>query len=82
MHEQLDRIVADPEILSGKPCIRGTRISVEFLLELIASGATVNDILQAYPHLDAEDVRQAILYAQRALKNEVVLEMPVAAISK
>lgn len=65
MEGRLDRIVADPEILSGKPCIRGTRISVEFLLELIASGATIDQILQAYPHLHAEDIRQAILRSEK-----------------
>jgi uncharacterized protein (DUF433 family) len=68
-----DRITADPAILGGKPCIKGTRISVDFLLELIAHGASREDILKAYPHLSAEDVEQAVLYAARFLKNEVVI---------
>lgn len=74
-----DRIVSNPAILSGKPHIRGTRLSVEFLLELVASGASRDDILQAYPHLTAEDVEQAALYAARLLSNEIVLTAEVAA---
>ena len=57
------RITATPGVLRGKPCIKGTRISVEFLLELIASGATRDDILREYPHLAAEDVEEALRYA-------------------
>jgi len=65
-----DRIVSDPAILRGKPCIRGTRISVELILELIASGATRDDILRAYPHLSAEDVEQALCYAAGAYRQD------------
>ena len=57
-----DRIISDPAILSGKPCIRGTRISVEFILELLASGAGRDEILKAYPQLKSEDVEQAVRY--------------------
>lgn len=69
-----DRIVSDPEILSGKPIVKGTRISVEFILELSASGASRNQIVETYPHLLADDVEQALRYAARFLKNEIVLE--------
>ncbi|MDM8007074.1 MAG: DUF433 domain-containing protein [Phycisphaerae bacterium] len=55
-----ERIESNPGILGGKPCIKGTRISVESILELIASGASRADILRDYPHLTAEDVEQAI----------------------
>ncbi|MBM3832881.1 MAG: DUF433 domain-containing protein [Verrucomicrobia bacterium] len=65
------RIVINPEVLGGKPCVKGTRLSVEFLLELIASGASHAEILRAYPQLTAEDVEQAVRYAARFLKNEV-----------
>jgi uncharacterized protein (DUF433 family) len=58
-----DRITSDPEILSGKPIVRGTRISVQLILEWIASGATQAAILQHYPQLTAEDVEQALAYA-------------------
>jgi uncharacterized protein (DUF433 family) len=71
------RIVANSAILGGKPCIKGTRISVEFLLELVASGASRDDIVKAYPHLTPEDVEEALRYAARSLKNEVVLSAEV-----
>ncbi len=66
-------ITSDPKILGGKPCIRGTRISVAFILELFASGATHQDILQAYPHVPPEGVEDALRYASLALKNEYIL---------
>ncbi|MFL6194421.1 MAG: DUF433 domain-containing protein [Thermoanaerobaculia bacterium] len=72
-----DRITADPEILGGKPCVRGTRISVDFLLEVIAQGASRADILRAYPHLTPEDVEQAVRYAARFLENEVVISAEI-----
>lgn len=55
-----DRIVSDPGILGGKPCVRGTRISVQFILELLASGASQDDILVNYPQLVPPDIEQAI----------------------
>ena len=58
------RIHSDHTILGGKPCVRGTRISVEFILELIASGATGPDIVRKYPQVTAEDVEQAVLYGR------------------
>ncbi len=82
MNTHFDRIVAHPDILSGKPCIKGTRISVEFLLELFASGATREEILRAYPQLTAEDIEQALRYALRFLENEIVLDLPVASTAK
>jgi uncharacterized protein (DUF433 family) len=66
-------ITSDPAVLGGKPCIRGTRISIEFILELFASGATHDDILRAYPHLTTEGITEALRYAARFLKNESVL---------
>ena len=69
------RIASDPSVLGGKPCIRGTRISVEFILELIASGASRDDIIRGWPNLTAEDVEEAVLYAARFLKNEIVLNL-------
>ena len=56
-------IITDPEILGGKPIIRGTRISVEFILELFASGANHKDILDAYPHLPEKGIEEALNYA-------------------
>jgi uncharacterized protein (DUF433 family) len=68
-----DRIQCNPEILGGKPCVKGTRISVEFILELLASGGSVQTICEKYPHLQPEDVEQAIQYASHFLENEVLL---------
>lgn len=72
-----DRITANPSLLAGKPCIRGTRISVQFIMELVASGGGVDEIIKAYPHLQREDVEQAIRYASRFLKNEVVISTEI-----
>ncbi len=68
-------IEAIAAILGGKPCIKGTRISVEFILELVASGGSVNDIVKAYPHLTKEGVQQAILHASQFNGNEVLFEI-------
>lgn len=72
-----DRITADPAILGGKPIIRGTRISVEMVLEWIASGATRDDILTRHPHLTAADIEQALAYAAAASRNEILLSAQV-----
>jgi uncharacterized protein (DUF433 family) len=58
----LPLIHSELKILGGKPCIKGTRISVEFILELIASGATVETIVSAYPHLTKKAIMKAINY--------------------
>lgn len=58
----IKRITADPEILGGKPVIKGTRISVELILSLIASGLTDKDILTDYPHLKSDDIKAALEY--------------------
>lgn len=65
-------IVSDPNILGGKPCIRGTRISVAFILELFASGAGYEDILRTYPFLSREGIEESLLYASYSLKNEYI----------
>jgi uncharacterized protein (DUF433 family) len=67
------RIISDPAILNGKPIVQGTRLSVEFLLELIASGGSRDDIVRTYPQLTPEDVEEAVLYAAHGLKNEILL---------
>jgi uncharacterized protein (DUF433 family) len=73
-----DRITSDPAVLAGKPIIRGTRISVEIILEWIASGATRNEILARHPQLQTADVEQALAYAAAAVRNEVLLTAKVA----
>ncbi len=71
----MKRIVADPKVLGGKPVIKGTRISVEFVLELLASGVSEKDILTEYPHLKKEDIKACLEYAAKSLKNEVYLNL-------
>jgi len=68
----MDRIVIDGEILAGKPIIKGTRISVEFVLEMLSSGMSVEEILEEYPHLKRADILAAVAYAVKVLKNEEV----------
>jgi uncharacterized protein (DUF433 family) len=58
-----ERIVVDPEILVGKPVIRGTRLAVEFVLELLAAGQSENEILASYPGLTREDILACLSYA-------------------
>jgi uncharacterized protein (DUF433 family) len=74
-----DRIVSDPAVLAGKPHVRDTRISVEMILEWLASGGTTAQIVQTYPHLTSSDVEQAVRYAARFLENEVVVTAEVGA---
>jgi uncharacterized protein (DUF433 family) len=71
------QIAYDPKILSGKPHIRGTRLSVEFILELFASGATRDEVLKAYPQLTPVAIEEALRYAAQSVKNEVLLDATV-----
>ena len=65
-----DRIDINPEIMLGKPVIRGTRITVELLLRKLSEGATEADLLDAYPHLTPEDIKAAIAYAADTVARE------------
>ncbi len=71
---QFQYITTNPKILGGKPIIKGTRISVEFLIELVISGASLQDILKKYPHLKEAAVKEAFQFASYNLRNDVVLE--------
>lgn len=75
----LSWIVSSPGVLGGKPCVRGTRISVEHILELLASGAGREDILRAYPQVTPEGLMAALQYAARSLKNEVIWDLKIPA---
>lgn len=66
-------IVSTPDVLAGKPRVRGTRLSVQFLLELVASGADRGEILTSYPQLTADGLNAAFDYAARALRDELVV---------
>ena len=76
--ELRDRIIVDPKILAGKPVIAGTRISVEFIVDLLASGWNREQILDNYPHLSDRDILACLQYAGELLHNERVYPMPVA----
>lgn len=66
------RITADPDVLVGKPVVRGTRLAVEFVLELIATGWTFDEIVANYPGLTVEDIRACVAYAKDVLAEERV----------
>jgi uncharacterized protein (DUF433 family) len=68
-----DRIDVDPEVMLGKPVIRGTRIPVELLLRKLSEGATEADLLEAYPRLTRDDIHAAIRYAADTLAHEEVV---------
>ena len=70
MEENL--IESNPAVMLGKPVIKGTRITVELVLEKLAAGETVDDILKSYPHLKKEGILAAISYASRVLKMDIV----------
>lgn len=71
---RVDRITFDPEVMGGKPCIRHMRVTVGTIVGLIAAGRTQEEILQAYPYLEPEDLRAALAYAAwRAEERELPL---------
>jgi uncharacterized protein (DUF433 family) len=69
----LKRIEINPKIMVGKPVIRGTRITVELILEQLALGLSVDDVLSEYPRLTRDDVRAALEYAAKALSSDLVI---------
>ncbi len=72
--KQLTRITLDPEVMGGKPCIRGLRVTVGTVVGLLASGHSITDILNAYPYLEEEDIHQALAYAAWRVEE---LELPL-----
>jgi uncharacterized protein (DUF433 family) len=73
MEDLLDRITVDPDVLVGKPVIKGTRIPVYLIVGLVANGLTTKEILKEYPRLKEEDVKAALLYASKLVESEVTL---------
>jgi len=63
MYKLVERIVSDPKICSGKPCIKGTRIPVHIILDLLAAGENFEGIKKAYPNITDEDIRACLSYA-------------------
>ncbi len=72
----LTRITFDPNVMGGKPCIRGMRVTVGTIVGLVATGYSIPDILKAYPYLEEEDIREALTYA--AWRAEEI-ELPLVA---
>jgi uncharacterized protein (DUF433 family) len=73
--ELLNKITIDPNILAGKPVIKGTRIPVYLIIELLANGLTPKQILKEYPELKQEDIKAALLYASKLLEREITVTL-------
>jgi uncharacterized protein (DUF433 family) len=73
----LDRITRNPEVMGGKPCVRGIRVTVGTVVGLVASGRSNSEILAAYPYLEEEDIRQALAYAAWRVE-EIEVPLPAA----
>lgn len=78
MNDLLERVSIDPNVCFGKPCIRGTRIWVSLILDFLANGDTIEDILGEYPQLTIEDVRAAIAYGAE-MSRERYIPIPLGA---
>jgi len=75
MEELLGRIIVDPNILAGKPVIKGTRVPIYLIIELIAAGMNIKDVLKEYPELKEDDVKAALLYASKLLEKEITVTL-------
>jgi uncharacterized protein (DUF433 family) len=71
-----ERIVIEPNILVGKPIIKGTRLAVEFIIDLLAQGWSTDEIIDNYPGIAKEDIQACLSYASAALKTEKVYLLP------
>ena len=75
--ELLERITINPKVMVGKPVIRGTRLTVEYILNLLAHGATVTEIISEYQGLTKEDIQACILFATKSLENTTFMPLAV-----
>ena len=73
--KMMERITVNPDIMVGKPTIRGLRISVDHILRALAGGLNVGDILAEYPELEEEDIHAALLYAAELVEEEQVFKI-------
>lgn len=76
MESWRERIVVDPQILVGKPVIKGTRIAVELVIDLLARGYSKDQIIEQYDHVTAEDIQACLAYASQILRSERVYALP------
>jgi uncharacterized protein (DUF433 family) len=77
-HHLLERITCNPEIFAGKPIIRGRRLAVEHILDMLAAGDSAETILQGYPWLEPEDIQACLIYASRLARHETIELFPTA----
>jgi uncharacterized protein (DUF433 family) len=70
-----DRVVINPEIHHGDPCIKGTRVPVSVIVGSVADGMSVSEVLEAYPQLTPDDIRAALAYAAEVLRHELIVPM-------
>ena len=75
----LERIALDPQVMLGKPVVKGTRLTVEYILNLLAHGAAVAEILDEYDGLTHEDIRACLLFATRSLEDTAFMPLAVEA---
>lgn len=75
--ELLDRITTNPRVMVGKPVIRGTRLTVEYILNLLAHGATEREILDEYTYVTEDDIRACLLFASRSLEDTSYMPLAV-----
>jgi uncharacterized protein (DUF433 family) len=75
--QALDRITRNPEVMGGKPCLRGMRVTVGMVVGLVAAGRTFSEILSSYPYLEEDDIRQALSYAAWRVE-EIEISLPTA----
>ena len=73
----LERIAINPKVMTGKPVIKGTRLTVEFILNLMAHDATIQDITNEYKGLTKEDIQACILFASKTLENTVFMPLSI-----
>jgi uncharacterized protein (DUF433 family) len=76
--DPLKRIIVNPDIISGKPIIKGTRIPVDLILKLLAQGISIKEILDDYPHLTKEDIQAALLYGAKVIADEDVFPVNIS----
>jgi uncharacterized protein (DUF433 family) len=76
----LERITLNPKVMVGKPIIKGTRLTVEYILNLLAHGATFTDILEEYQGLTADDIRACLLFATKSLENTAFMPLEMETI--
>jgi uncharacterized protein (DUF433 family) len=75
MKDLIERITVDPEVMVGKPIIKGTRITVEHVLDLLAQGMTIPELLEDYPHIQNDDIYACLAFAKKALESSTFMSV-------